>query len=165
MTLMAAGKNVQFAAKHLREDLRKLTKWCAKWRIKLLSWKNQSHHILQVLSRQKSRTHCKTVWWETQSLSSSEISRNHFRLQIHVLETLGGNPGTLQHQVSPNQTFSQQKMGTQPVHHIKNLWIMCPDNFRIWLLFDHNNIGHNHQQNSTAPEQIYQACPAFTKIH
>ena len=42
---------------------------------------------------------------------------------------------------------------------------MCPVNFRIWLPFDHNNIGHNHQQNSTAPEQIYPACPVFTKIH
>ena len=28
-------KNVQFAAKRLRKDLRKLAKWCAKWRIKL----------------------------------------------------------------------------------------------------------------------------------
>ena len=28
-------KNVQFAAKLLRKDLRKLAKWCAKWRIKL----------------------------------------------------------------------------------------------------------------------------------
>ena len=25
---------------------------------------------------------------------------------------------------------------------------MCPANFRIWLPFDHNNIRHNHQQNS-----------------
>ena len=33
--LWAASKNVQFAAKHLRKDLRKLAKWCAKWRIKL----------------------------------------------------------------------------------------------------------------------------------
>ena len=33
--LWAAGKNVQFAAKRLRNDLRKLGKWCAKWRIKL----------------------------------------------------------------------------------------------------------------------------------
>ena len=35
----------------------------------------------------------------------------------------------------------------------------------ILSTIDHNNIGHNHQQNSTAPEQIYPACPAFTKIH
>ena len=33
--LWAAGKNVQFAAKLLRKDLRKLGKWCTKWRIKL----------------------------------------------------------------------------------------------------------------------------------
>ena len=33
--LWAAGKNVQFAAKLLHKDLRKLAKWCAKWRIKL----------------------------------------------------------------------------------------------------------------------------------
>ena len=60
-------------------------------------------------------------WWETQNLSSSETSRNHFRLQIYLPKTLWGNPGALQHQVSPNQTFSQQKMGTQPVHHVTNL--------------------------------------------
>ena len=33
--LWAASKNVQFAAKLLLKDLRKLAKWCAKWRIKL----------------------------------------------------------------------------------------------------------------------------------
>ena len=33
--LWAASKNVQFAAKRLRKNLRKLAKWCAKWRIKL----------------------------------------------------------------------------------------------------------------------------------
>ena len=33
--LWAASKHVQFAAKLLRKDLRKLAKWCAKWRIKL----------------------------------------------------------------------------------------------------------------------------------
>ena len=31
--------------------------------------------------------------------------------------------------------------------------------------FRHNNIGHDYQQNSTASEQIYLACPVFTKIH
>ena len=33
--LWAAGKNVQFAPKLLRKDLRKLVNWCAKWRIQL----------------------------------------------------------------------------------------------------------------------------------
>ena len=33
--LRAASKNAQFATKLLRKDLRKLAKWCAKWRTKL----------------------------------------------------------------------------------------------------------------------------------
>ena len=33
--LWAASKNVQFEAELLRKDLRKLAKWCTKWRIKL----------------------------------------------------------------------------------------------------------------------------------
>ena len=33
--LWAASKNVQIAANLFRKDLRKLAKWCAKWRIKL----------------------------------------------------------------------------------------------------------------------------------
>ena len=44
------------------------------------SGKYQGHHILQVLSRRETRTHSKTVRREAQNLSSSEISRNHFRL-------------------------------------------------------------------------------------
>ena len=34
-TLWAAGKNEQSATKLLHKDLRKLAKWCVKWRIKL----------------------------------------------------------------------------------------------------------------------------------
>ena len=83
--LRAASKNIKFAAKFLQKDLRKLAKWCAKWRIKLNHEKNQGHHILQVLSRRKTRTHPKTVRREK---SSSEISGNHFRLHIHFQKTL-----------------------------------------------------------------------------
>ena len=43
-----------------------------------------------------------------------------------------------------------------------NLQTLCPANFQIWLSFDHNNIGHDHQENLR--EQIYLPCPAFTKI-
>ena len=38
--LRATSKNVEFAAKLLRKDLRKLAKWYAKWRIKLNPEKN-----------------------------------------------------------------------------------------------------------------------------
>ena len=43
-------------------------------------------------------------------------------------------------------------MGTQPVHHITNLQAVCPVNCGVWLTFDQSNIGHDHQQNSTALE-------------
>ena len=42
------------------------------------SRKNQCDHIVQVQTRQKNRTQPKTVWQDTKSLSSSEISRNIF---------------------------------------------------------------------------------------
>ena len=45
-------------------------------------------------------------------------------------------------------------MGTQPIRHTTNLQTMCLANFRIWFPFDHNSFRHNHQRNSTAPEQF-----------
>ena len=63
--LWAASRNVHIAAKLLQKDLRKLAKWCAKWRIKLNPEKNQGHYILQVLSRWKTRTHPKILRQET----------------------------------------------------------------------------------------------------
>ena len=42
--LWDASKNVQFAAKLLQKDLRKLAKWCAKWRIKLNPKKSRSSY-------------------------------------------------------------------------------------------------------------------------
>ena len=41
------------------------------------SRKNRDH-ILPVQTRQKNRTQPKTVWQDTKSLFSSEISRDHF---------------------------------------------------------------------------------------
>ena len=69
------------------KDLRKLAKWCARWRINLNPEKTKVI-IFSRSSRQKLRTHTKTVWQEVQNLSSSEISRNCFRLQIHFPKTL-----------------------------------------------------------------------------
>ena len=48
ITLWDASKNVQFAAKRLRKDLRKLAKWCAQWRIKLNPGKTKVITIPQV---------------------------------------------------------------------------------------------------------------------
>ena len=64
--LWAASRNVHITAKLLQKDLRKLAKWCAKWRIKLNPEKTKViDDILQVLSRWKTRTHPKTVQRET----------------------------------------------------------------------------------------------------
>ena len=52
------------------------------------SRENQGHHILLALPRQKFRTHSKTVWRETQNLSSSKFFINYFRLQIHFPKIL-----------------------------------------------------------------------------
>ena len=49
---------------------------------------NQGDYILQVRTRQENRTQPKTVWRDTKSLSSSEISRNYFRLQAHFKKAL-----------------------------------------------------------------------------
>ena len=48
--LWAASKNIQFGAKLLRKDLRKLAKWCAKWRIKLNPEKPRSSYSPGLLS-------------------------------------------------------------------------------------------------------------------
>ena len=48
--LWAASKNVQFAAKLLCKDPRKLAKWCAKWRIKLNPEKPRSSYSQGPLS-------------------------------------------------------------------------------------------------------------------
>ena len=72
------------------------------------SRKNQGDHILQVHTRQENRTQPKTVWRDTKSLSSSEISRSHFRLPTQFQKALCGLPGSLQYQVPLFKTTSQQ---------------------------------------------------------
>ena len=59
---LAFGLNVKFAANLLQQDLLKLAMWCAKWRIKLNPKKNQGDYLLQVLTRQESRTQPNTLW-------------------------------------------------------------------------------------------------------
>ena len=75
--LWAASRNVHIAAKHLQKDLRKLAKWCAKWRIKLNPEKTKVILFSRSYLAGKPEP---TVRREAQILSSSEISRNHFRL-------------------------------------------------------------------------------------
>ena len=108
----AFSLNVLFAAKFSQQDLLNLAVWCAKWRIKLNSEKNESDYILLVYIHQKNRTQPKTVWRDSKSISSSEISRNYFGLPAHFQKTLRGHLGSLQYQVPPFKANSQQKVGT-----------------------------------------------------
>ena len=118
--LWAAGKNVHFAAKPLRKDLRKLAKWCTKWRIKLNPEKTKviifSRPSLARNSKPILKLYGERLKIYPQVKFSGITFDSIFTFQKHFEKTWG-----LQHQVSPNQTFSQQKMGTQPVHHITNL--------------------------------------------
>ena len=77
----AFSLNVRCAAKLLQQDLLNLTMWCAKWRIEL----NLEKSKVIILSRSKlaRKAEPKTVWRDTRSLSSSEISRNYFWLSTH----------------------------------------------------------------------------------
>ena len=84
-----------------------------------------------------------------------------FTFQKHFEEILG-RCNIRCHQIRP---LVNKKWGPSLSTIIQIYKQMCPASFRIWLSFNHNNIGHDHQQNSMAPEQIYLACPAFTKIH
>ena len=161
----AASKTVQFAAKLLRKDLRKLAKWCAKWRIKLNPEKTKVIIFSRSPLARKSEPVLKLygerlkIYPQVKFLGITFYSKLTF--QKHFEEILG-RCNTRYHRV---RLIVNKKMGTKPVHHITNLQNNVSGQFRIWLPFDHNNIGHDHQQNSTAPEQVYPTSPAFTKIH
>ena len=73
------------------------------------SRENQSDHILQVHIHQKDRTQPKTVWRDSKSISSSEISGYYFRLPIHFQKALRGHHELLQYQVPPFKATGQKK--------------------------------------------------------
>ena len=78
------------------------------------SRKTQGDYILQVCTRQKNRTQPTTVWRDSKSISSSEVSRNYFRLPNHFQKALRGHPGSMHYQVPPFKAPSQQKWGPSP---------------------------------------------------
>ena len=82
--IWAASKNVQFAAKLLQKNLRKLAKWYAKWRIKLNPEKTKVIIFSRSYLAGKPEPTLKLYGERLLKLSSSKISRNHFRLQIHL---------------------------------------------------------------------------------
>ena len=161
--LWAARKNVQFAAKLLRKDVQKLAKSCAKWRIKLNPEKTKVIIFSRSPLARKSEPVLKMygerlkIYPQVKFLGITFDSKLTF--QKHF-EKILGRWNTSYHHV---RLIVNKKWGLSPSTYYK--FTMCQVNFRIWLPFDHNNIGHDHQPNSMAPEQVYPTCPAFTKIH
>ena len=145
--LWAASKNVQFAANLLHKDLRKLAKWCAKWRIKLNPEKTKVIIFSRSPLARKSEPVLKLygkrlkIYPEVKFLGITFDSKLTF--QKHFEEILG-RCNTRYHHV---RLIVNKKVGTKPVHYITNLQTMCLANFRIWLPFDHNNVRCDHQQN------------------
>ena len=159
------SENVQFAAKLLRKDQRQLAKWCAKWRIKLNPEKTKVIIFSRSPLARKKEPFLKLygerlkIYSQVKFLGITFDSKH--ALQKHFEEILG-RCNTKYHRV---RLIVNKKRGLKPVHHITNLQTICPANSRIWFPFHHNNIGHDHQQNITALEEVYPTCPALTKIH
>ena len=120
-TLSAASKNVQFSAKLLCKDLRKLAESCAKWRIKL----NPEKLTVIIFSRSSLVRNSEPIiklygerlqiYPQVKFLSITFDSK--FTFQKHFEEVLG-RCNTRCHRIRP---FSQQNMGTQPVPYYKSI--------------------------------------------
>ena len=152
--LWVASKNVQYAAKRLRKDLRKLAKWCAKWRIKLNSEKPR------LFSRSSLARNSETI-----------LKLNGERLKIYPQAKFLG--------ITFNSKFTFQKHFEEILgpcitryHRIrllstKNGDPACPPYYKsiknVSSLSTITTSDTYHQQNATAPEQIYPACPVFTQ--
>ena len=136
----AFSLNVCFAANLLQQDLLNLAVWRAKWRIK----SNPEEIKVIIFSR---------------SILARKAEPN---LKLYG-ETLKVYPqGKFLGLIFNSQLTFQKHFD---IHHNSNLQTMCPTCFRLRLSFDDYRLGQHHQQNSTAPKQIYLACPPFTKIH
>ena len=163
--LWAASKNVQFASKRLQNDLRKLAKWCAKWRIKLNHEKTKVIIFSRsYLARKPEPTLklygdrlkiCPQVKFLGITFNSKFTFKKHF-------EVILGRCNIRYHRI---RLLTNKKWGPAHPPYYKSTNNASGQFSNICLPFVHNNFGHNHQRNSMAPEQIYSACPAFTKIH
>ena len=161
----AFSLNVRFAAKILQQDLLKLAMWCAKWRIKLNPEKTKVIIFSRSILARKTELNLKLYGETLKIYPQVKFLGITFDSQLNFQKPLGGHPGPLQYQVLPFTAISQQKVGTKPLHTHSNLQTMCPTNICIRRTFDHYYLGQYHQQNSAASEQVYPACPSFTKIH
>ena len=127
--LGAVSKNVQFAAKHLHKDLRKLAKWCAKWRMKLNPEKTKVIIFSRSPLARKSEPVLKLygnrlkIYPKVKFLGITFDSKLTFRKHF---EEILGHCNTRYHRV---RLIVSRKMGTQHIHHITNFQAMCPTKY------------------------------------
>ena len=141
----------------MRKDLRKLGKWCPKWRIKLNPEKAKiiifSRSFLARSSEPILKLHGERPKIYPQVKFLGITFDSNFTFQKHFEEILECC-NTSYHRI---RLLVNKKWGPSPST-ILQIYKQCVRPIFEWLPFDHNNIGHNHRQNSMAPEQIYPAC-------
>ena len=121
------------------------------------SRKNQGDYILQVHTRQKNRAQPKTVCRDSKvypqvkfleiTFDSQLTFKKHFEdildpcnTRYHRLRLLANK----KREPNPSTLIKIYKQFVRPI-------------------FDHYYLGLYHQQNSTAPKQVYSACPSLPK--
>ena len=142
----------------------KLAKWCAKWRIKLNPEKTKVIIFSRFPLARKSEPVLKLygerlkIYPQVKFLGITFDSKLTF--QKHFEEILG-RCNTRYHRV---RLIVNKKWGPSPST-ILQIYKQCVRPIFEYGSLSTNNVGHDHQQNSTATEQVYPTCPAFTKIH
>ena len=146
------------------KDLQKLAKWCAKWRIKLNPEKTKviifsrsslarnSEPILKLYGKRLK------IYPQVKILGITFDSK--FTFHKHFEEILG-HCNTRYHRI---RLLVNKKWGSSPST-ILQIYKQC-----VQPIFEHGSLSTITSdtiisKNATAPEQIYPACPAFTKIH
>ena len=145
----------------MQQDFLKLAVWCAKWRNKLNPEKTKVVIFSRSKLARKTEPHLK-LYGETLEVypqvkflgiifdpqltfrKDSEDILDHCNTRYHRLKLLANKKWEL----SPSTIIQIYKQCVQPTFELDNYYL-----------------GQYHQQNSTAPKQIYSPCPLFTKIH
>ena len=95
------------------------------------SWEKQGDYLLQVHARQESRTQPKTIWRDTENLSSSEILRHYFWLKTHVPATL---LECCNNKYYCLRLLANKKWGPSPTTLIQ-IYKQC-----VWPIFEHGSL-------------------------
>ena len=138
-----------------------MPKWCAKWRIKLNPEKTKviifSRSPLARNSEPVLKLYGKRLKMYPQVKFLGITFNSRFTFQKHFEEILGRCNTRI-------RLLANKKWGPSSSTKLQ-IYKQC-----VRPIFEHGALStittpDNHQQNSTAPEQLYPACPTFTKIH